>query len=325
MKVFSINEEDAHQRLDRFLKKILPNIPLSVLYKFNRIGKIKVNRKKQKENYILKPWDTVICYFTQEEETFFEKKSIQAFPGILSIPILYEDEDILVMNKPPGISVHPWDYNTETSNIVSYIHHYFQASSSLTFSPSLAHRLDKHTSWVLLIAKRKHALLSLLEDFKHSRIQKTYYAIVFWKMKEQQGVLTHHLVRTAQAKNENKVAVCETGKLAITHYTVERSFSLPTPTGNQFLQFLILHPKTGRMHQIRVQCACSWAWIVWDSAYGSKPWNKYFEKYFHISRQQLHASSITFMHPTTKQYISITAPLPDDMKHFLKMLSPYKE
>ncbi len=160
MKQFIITENDAWQRLDKFLKKLFPNASASLVYKINRKNKIKINGKKQDNEYKLQVWEEVKI-FLQDDEFLTLSEKIKDTPQEIREKfdiknIVYEDGDILVINKEPWINVHPWDHKTKESNVISQIQDYLgDKLNSLTFKPSLVHRIDRDTSWILIIGKKK--------------------------------------------------------------------------------------------------------------------------------------------------------------------------
>jgi 23S rRNA pseudouridine955/2504/2580 synthase len=307
---------DAGQRLDRFVRKYLPNAPLSAIFKMLRTGKIKVGWKKKDQTYKLEIGDEVTFWLTDSEieqmkwattsieilaPKFSEKKTN-------SLEILYEDELIMVINKTPGINVHPGDHKTTELSVIDLVQDYLKGKyDSLTFRPALVHRIDRDTSWCLLIAKDKWALEFLLRDLQSHSMEKIYHAIVVNVPIKKQDTIRARLLRIENAKNEAKVRVDEAGQSAITHYNV-----LKTNSGAQLLSLLECRIETGRTHQIRVHMAFLWNAILWDKAYGDKWVNSYAKRNFDINRQMLHARSLTFTHPKTWKKMTIEAPYPDD-------------
>lgn len=171
MKLFKIEENDANQRLDKFLRKLFPNAVRSLIFKLNRKNKIKVKFqtsewkfKKRDNEYKLQVWDEIKIFLSDEEfKKLSERPLSQPFPqgekGVIHFDkrnIVFEDGDLFVVNKEAWINVHPGDYKTKESNLIAQVQDYLgEKLNSLTFKPSLVHRIDRDTSWILLIAKKK--------------------------------------------------------------------------------------------------------------------------------------------------------------------------
>jgi RluA family pseudouridine synthase len=233
--------------------------------------------------------------------------------------IVFEDKDLLIINKNPWINVHPWDYKTKESNVISQVQDYlWDRLNSLTFKPSLIHRIDRDTSGILMIGKTKNMLTKLVSDFKnHKKVKKIYYAIVFWKLSRKKWVIKKKLLRIEWAKNENKVQVSDKGQEAVTHYSVLKEHSIKTKEWNQILTELEIEIETGRMHQIRVHMASIWNPIVWDKIYWDKRLNSFFKRNFLLKRQALHAWKIEFFHYWRDKKMKLEARMKDDLVKFL--------
>jgi len=349
MQEYLIEENDADQRLDRFLKKLFPNALKSLIYKFNRKNKIKIVSKdgkktKQDNEYKLQIWERVQVYLSDKEIQGLSQevvnadlRSLQSIQKLLKKDIVFEDNHLLVVNKNPGINVHPWEHKTTEISLIQQVDDYFknQKLTSLTFKPSLIHRIDRDTSGIIMIAKDKASLVRLSQDFKTSSIQlsprggkselqksiqKTYFALTLWKLSRSSGTIKKNLLRIEDAKNENKVQVSEKWQEAITHYKVLNEYKIKLPEGEQIISALEVTIETGRMHQIRVHLAHIGNPILWDKAYGDKRLNSYFAKNYGVTRQMLHAWKIAFTHPKTLKKINLTARLKEDMEGFATSL-----
>ena len=333
MQILIIEKNDADQRLDKFLKKFLKNATLWLIYKFNRKGKIKVQIaweegfKKRQNDFTLGQWDRVKLFISDSDIHEFtaveEVEKITWSQKFDPKGIIYEDEYLLAVNKQPGINVHPWDFKTKEVSLIQQIQDYYQWKySSLTFSPSLVHRIDRDTSGVLLIAKSKDLLVKLVEDFKkHEKITKTYRAVVFWKLPQKSWTITKKLLRIEWAKNADKVQISEKWQTAITHYREIEFYSVETPQWLQNISVVELDIETGRMHQIRVHLASIKCPIIGDKNYWNKSLNFYFQKEFWVTRQFLHAYRIELFHHIIKKKQTITADLPPDIKTFVKHIA----
>ena len=332
MKQFSISKNDAEQRLDKFLKKLFPNATRSLLYKLNRKDKIKIvtlnwKKTKQDNEYKLQIWEIVQVYLPEKEfEILTSQVSVQKVlsteNSLLKEDIVYEDGSILVINKSSGCNVHPWENKTTEVSLIQQVEDYYKWSlSSLTFKPSLIHRIDRDTSGIVMVAKQKQALTKLSSDFKKKKwLKKVYFAIVLGKLSRPSATIKKSLLRIENAKNENKVQVSDEWQEAITHYKVIDEYKLMLPEWEKILSTLEIEIETGRMHQIRVHMAHIWTPILWDKSYWDKKINAYFEKKFSIKRHMLHAWKIEFQHPEKNTKIQLSARLKTDMIEFLEKL-----
>ena len=332
MKLLKIEENDANQRLDKFLKKMFPNATRSLIYKFNRKDKIKIklewkdNKFKKKDpEYKLQIWDEVKIFLDdkefeeltlslpkQEEEKLWKNKFKEK-------DIVYEDDYLLVVNKNSWINVHPWDHKTKEISLIEILHDYFwNKLNSLTFKPSLIHRIDRDTSWILMIAKKKDILTKLVNDLKnHNNIKKTYYAIVLWKLDKKKWVINKKLLRVEWAKKENKVQVDEQWQEAITYYKLLKEHIVQSKQWVLIFSELEIQIETWRTHQIRVHLASIWNPILWDKVYWDKKNNSFLSKNFWLTRQALHAWKIKFFHYGIDKQIELTAKIKKDLLDFV--------
>ena len=307
------NPSDSDQRIDKFLKKYLPNITLSTLYKWLRTGKIKVNEKKVEQTYRLDLGDSIVLFINDEEiSSLRQQETLIHTIQEKKIEILYEDPYFLAVNKPTGMNVHPGDHKTTEASLIELIQDQLWGRyDSLSFRPSLVHRIDRDTSGTLLIAKEKRTLDALLSLLQNGKIEKTYHAVVVGKPIKARDTLSANLERIENAKNEAKVIVSPWGQRAITHYATLREGI------RERYSLLECQIETGRTHQIRVHMAHNHTPILGDKSYGNIPENTYARKHFSIHRQLLHAYSLSFIHPITREKIIITAPYAHDFKQLL--------
>lgn len=332
MRSYTITQNDSDQRLDKFLKKLLPSASLSYIYKLSRKGNIKIitlegKKTKQDKDYKLLVWEQVQIFLSDDDiwdlqKTDKEPVNILSEQKLSKKDIVFEDDDLFVLNKNSGLNVHPGDHKSDEVSLIEQVHDYYGWKlDSLTFKPSLIHRIDRDTSWIIMIAKSKHTLTKLNDDFKrHDALKKTYFCIVLWKVSRKSGTVTKKLKRIENAKAENKVQVSEKWLEAITHYKLLDEYILNLPQGDQILSTLEVTIETWRMHQIRVHMAALWNPILWDKNYGDKKLNAYFSKYFRINRQMLHAWKIEFFHPGIKKKMKLEAKLKKDMMNFISIL-----
>ena len=335
MKQFKIEENDANQRLDKFLKKLFPRATRSLIYKFNRKDKIKIKSsdfegkfKKRDNEYKLQLDDEIKIHLSDEDFIELSKKQenimdINKKDKFDNNDIVFEDNDLLIINKNSWINVHPWDHKTKESNVIAQVQDYlWDKLNSLTFKPSLIHRIDRDTSWILMIGKTKSMLTRLVSDLKdHKKVKKIYYAIVLWKLSRKKWTIKKNLLRIEDAKNENKVQVSDDWKEAVTHYKTIKEHILQTKDGVQILTEIEIEIETGRMHQIRVHMASLWNPIMWDKTYWDKKLNSFFERNYGLSRQALHSWKIEFFHYGRDKTMKLEAKIKDDLRRFIKNIS----
>jgi RluA family pseudouridine synthase len=315
------------------LKKLFINATRALIYKFNRKWKIKVKQVwdewfKKRDNEF-KIWlndeiklflsDKDIKELTIKKPIFIETSLKKSFN---KKDIVFEDGDLFIINKSSWINVHPWDFKSKEVSIIQQVQDYlWQKLNSLTFKPSLVHRIDRDTSWILIIAKKKDILTKLVEDFKnHKKIKKTYLAICFWKLPQKSWTITKKLLRIENAQNRNKVEINEKWQIAISHYKLVEEFIIDTKNWKQNISVVEVQIETGRMHQIRVHLASIKCPIIWDKAYWNKSLNHYFEREFQVKRQMLHAYKIEFFHYWRKKNMELQAKMKKDMQSFLEKI-----
>lgn len=256
MKQFTITPNDANQRLDKFLKKLMPNAALSLIYKLNRKNCVKINRKREDNEYKIQNGDSVELYINDEEYATLTTvtKPIPQKPDKERLDpqnIVHEDSDLLIVNKNPGTIVHPGDFKTTDLSLIAQAQDYLgEKFSSLTFKPSLIHRIDKDTSGIVMIAKTKPSLDIMLQALQSNKIEKVYLAVCLGVPAETRGVIRRKLRRLEHAERENKIVVDdEGGQTAVTHYKL-----LETSIHEKY-SLIECVLETGRMHQIRVHLA----------------------------------------------------------------------
>lgn len=304
------------RRIDRYLHGRFASFSRAVIQQTIKTGLAKVNGKTVKQSFKLSPGDTI-------EVTLPEPPSKEILPENIPLDIIYEDNDLIVLNKPANIIVHPARGNTHGTLVNALVHYCNQLSSGLgELRPGIVHRLDKNTTGLLIVTKNDPAQWKIAKQFRNRTVEKTYLAVVHGtpelsadRIKAPLGI---------HPKNRQKYAVRpETGKEAVTFYEVLESF--------RGFSLLKLTPKTGRTHQIRVHCSYIKHPIVADDTYGGKivyPWQLKDTQPAPedpvISRCALHAHSIMFKHPTTEKQVTFEAPLPKDMQNLLDMLRKYR-
>ncbi len=357
MILLKIKENDSAQRLDRFLKKIFPKAKNSLIYKLNRKWTVKLKTSlsqdkfiKKDNEYKLQNGDEVKIFLSDKEfrelsekkETFSDIKIQNKFD---KKDIVYEDKDLLVVNKNPWINVHPWDYKTKTLSLITIVQDYlWNKISSLTFKPSLIHRLDRDTSGIVMIWKTKTMLTKLVYDFRRTPeedkrpnlkwwlnknlwnkkiekpLKKTYYAIVLWKMSRKSWTIKKKILRLSDAKNENKVQISEKWLNTITHYKLLQEREVIYLNEKLIISELEINIETGRMHQIRIHMSSIWNSILWDKTYWDKKINAFFEKNYGLRRQALHAWKIEFFHYIKNKPMKLEARIKKDLLDFIEKI-----
>lgn len=301
-----IDSKHAGQRVDRFLRHHLLQAPLAFIYKGLRQGSFKINDKKVKADYRLHDNDILTFHLSTDEYQQLTAQTPSSLPK-KTFEILYEDNDLLIVNKPAGLASQPGT-GVERHNLIDQVKQYLRAQGSGT-KPALGHRLDRGTSGAVVIGKHRQAILALFTLFKEKRVEKYYLALVHGVLQQRQGTLRCYLQRVKEHFQHKMQIVAgneEGAVLAEAHYRVveqTKAYSL-----------LALQLLTGKMHQLRVQLAALGHPIVGDNLYGNKDSNKVFS----LRRQFLHAYSISFVHPFTRQRLEITAPLPADLRNALE-------
>ena len=299
---YIVDENDKKKRLDKFLQEKDLNITRSYIKTLIEEGYVKVNEEKVKSGYSLKK-DDVVDITIKEDET------CDINPENISLDIVYEDDDIIIVNKPKGMVVHPanGNYTGTLVNALMYSHKDKLSSINGSIRPGIVHRIDKDTSGILVVAKNDEAHKKLSSIFKVHDIKREYIALVKGIVKEDR--LDINLPIGRSAKDRKKMAVTnKNSREAITHIEVLERFYASNVT------LLKATLETGRTHQIRVHMSYMHHPIVGDEVYGKK------DPKFKVTGQMLHAKLLGFKHPTTNEYVEFESEIPEYFKDILDTL-----
>ena len=308
-------------RIDKFLLNRTQNATRSKIQQSAENGSILVNEKPVKSNYKVKPFDVITVVLAHLP------REIELIAQNIPIDIVYEDDDLIMINKQPGMVVHP-GYGNYSGTLVNALVYHFQnlpqtrqSSNSATtpnLRPGLVHRLDKNTSGIMVVAKSETAMVKLAKDFFDRNLDRIYYALVWGDFKADEGTVTGNIGR--HAKDRKKMDVLddddEHGKHAVTHYKVLERFG--------YVTLIECKLETGRTHQIRVHMQHIGHSLFNDSLYGGDrilkgttfaKYRQFVENCFTIlPRHALHAKSLGFTHPVTGKYIHFDSEIRDDMQ-----------
>ena len=292
-----VGEEAAAQRIDNFLFRHLKGVPKSHIYRVLRSGEVRVNSGRVKPEYRLQVGDKVRVPPVRVAES----QPSKARP--LNLPVVFEDAALIVVDKPSGVAVHG-------GSGVSYgVIESLRAERPQAKFLELVHRLDRDTSGLLMIAKKRSALVELHRMLREGEVDKTYLAVVKGSWSRKETELRQSLHKYVNAQGERRVSVQEDGKAAVT-----RVKGLKNNSSFGLLELTLL---TGRTHQIRVHLAHAGHPVLGDDKYGDFPLNRELAKQG-VKRLMLHASSLAFRHPVSGAALAFKAAVPDVMKSFIK-------
>lgn len=307
----TITEELAGKRADIGLTEAGMFHSRSQLKKIFGNQKVFINGKTIKPSYKLENGDQVRAEVPETAEDVL-------VPYDFPLDILHEDEELIVLNKPAGLVVHPANGHHDDTLINALLaHHKTLSKGSSPFRPGLVHRIDKDTSGLLVLAKTEEAHTSLAKQFARKTVHRIYHAVVFGVLKEISGSVSSYIIRSPNDRKKFMSSPGPEGKLAITHYEVLRA-------SNHF-SLVKLKLETGRTHQIRVHLSSLHHPVVGDDTYGGKkraanlasqPLKKLI---LEMPRFALHAKELGFVHPRTHEFISFDSPWPDDLKSLLDL------
>lgn len=299
---FTITEELEGERIDKCLSMLIDSLSRSFIQKLIKEEGVFVNGKAVKANYKVKAEEEVVFELPDSVEPDIEPENIP-------LSILFEDEDVIVVNKPKGMVVHPAAGHYSGTLVNALLYHCKDSLSGINgvLRPGIVHRIDKDTTGSLLVCKNDASHECIARQLANHSIHRVYHAIVIGELKEDEGTIDKPIGR--HPTERKKMAVNELhGKRAVTHYRVLKRFR-----GYTYIECRL---ETGRTHQIRVHMASIGHPLLGDEVYSRAKNN------FHLQGQTLHAKILGFVHPVTGEYIETDAPLPEYFEQLLHKL-PY--
>lgn len=299
--VFEVSDQQEGERLDKFLSNIYPDLSRSFFQKLIKNQQVLVNGSPQKASYPVNLLDLVTVEIPDAVPISIE-------PEDIPLDILYEDDDVLIVNKPKGMVVHPSAGHYSGTLVNAVMYHCKDSLSGIggEIRPGIVHRIDMDTTGALIVCKNDASHAEIAAQIKEHSVNRIYVGIVCGNIKEEEGTIEGAIGR--HPTDRKKMAVNEkNGKPAVTHFKVLERFGSYT-----YMEFKL---ETGRTHQIRVHMAKIGHPLLGDPLYGSSHC-----AFKHLQGQTLHARTIGFIHPKTGDYIEFSAPLPEYFEKLLKIL-----
>ena len=295
----TILPDRADERVDACIARMAPEVSRSAAQRLCEEGRVTLNGAAAKKNARVGPGDVL-------ELTLPAPLPIEAQAEDIPLDVVYEDADVIVINKPKGLVVHPAAGHWAGTLVNALLHHCKDSLSGVggALRPGIVHRIDKDTSGLLIVAKNDFAHQKLAAQLQDHTLARTYVCIVCGNLREDAGTVDAPIAR--DKNDRKKMAVCVSGKPAVTHWQV-----LARYPGYTYVQCRL---ETGRTHQIRVHMASLGHPILGDTVYGHK------KPELGQSTQCLHARELTFLHPRTGEPVTVTCPLPEEFQHVLKVL-----
>ena len=309
-------------RVDKFLMNFIENATRNKIQQAAKAGNILVNEVAVKSNYKVKPKDVVrvvLAYPPHENLLVAEN---------IPLNIVYEDEEVIVVNKPPGMVVHPGHGNYSGTLVNGLIYHIENLPKNSNERPGLVHRIDKDTSGLLVVAKTEYAMAHLSKQFFDKTTERLYHALVWGNVEEDQGTIRGHIGRSQRDRMQMDVYPDgEHGKPAVTHFRVIERFT--------YVTLVECKLETGRTHQIRAHFKHIGHALFNDERYGGNEilkgttfskYKQFVENCFkELPRQALHAKTLGFIHPTTGKLLQFNTEIPDDIENCLEKWRRYSK
>jgi len=315
---FSVDSNNNGKRLDVFLSENIGQFTRSFLKKLIEDNQVKLNNK------ITPLSSTKVKYKDLIIVNIVDKNTKDIVPKKIDLDVIYEDKNILIINKPKGMVVHPGAGNYENTLVNALLYKYKKNLSDIngTLRPGIVHRIDKETSGLLVIAKNNFAHANLGEQFSKHTIERKYLCLAWGVVRPLNGKISTLITR--DKKNRQLMTVSDiNGKKAITNYKTIKVFNIKDIPKISLIECKL---ETGRTHQIRVHLKYKGTSLLGDKQYGKKNVkfkkinNEFFMKLNELSGQALHAKTLGFNHPVTKKWMSFNTDLPDEFKKILNLL-----
>ncbi len=319
---FTVPKGQQLLRIDKFLMQLMANVTRNKIQNAADNGDIYVNDFPVKSNYRVKPGDVIRILLAHPP---FENR---VDPEDIPLDIVYEDDALLIINKPPGLVVHPGHGNYTGTLVNALAFHFENLPMNSSDRPGLVHRIDKDTSGLMVIAKTEEALSNLAKQFEFKTSEREYIALVWGNVKEDEGTIEGNIAR--HVKDRMQMAVFtdpEIGKPAVTHYKVLERFG--------YVTLVSCRLETGRTHQIRVHMKYIGHTLFNDERYGGDQilkgttftkYKQFVENCFKIlPRQALHAKTLGFTHPVTGEMMRFDSEIPQDMAQCIEKWRNYSQ
>ncbi len=297
---FLIQEELADERIDKCLSVLMDTLSRSYIQKLIKEEHVLVNNQVVKSNYRVKNEDEVCFYLPKSIEP-------EILPQDIPLDILFEDEDVIIVNKPKGMVVHPAAGHYKDTLVNGLLYHCKDSLSGINgvMRPGIVHRIDMNTTGSLIVCKNDHSHNHIAAQLKEHSITRKYHAIVYGVLKDDLGTIDKPIGRS-DTNRKKMAANAKNGRNAVTHYKVLKRFDKYT--------YIECQLETGRTHQIRVHMASIGHPILGDDVYSNRSCP------FKLEGQTLHAKTLGFIHPKTNEYMEFDAPLPNYFIHLLDVL-----
>ncbi|NQX84532.1 MAG: RluA family pseudouridine synthase [Flavobacteriaceae bacterium] len=322
--VFEVDKGQQPLRIDKYLMNFIENTTRTKIQEAAKDGNVLVNGKVVKANYKVRPLDAI--------QVMFPHPTYEALLVAEDIPIdvVYEDDALLVVNKPAGMVVHPGHGNYSGTLINALIYHIKNLPKNSNERPGLVHRIDKDTSGLLVVAKTEDAMAHLSHQFAEKTSEREYVALVWGNVEDDEGTIEGHIGRHPKNRLQNTVFLgddADKGKSAVTHYKVLERYG--------YVTLLSCKLETGRTHQIRVHMKHIGHTLFNDERYGGEKilkgttftkYKQFIDNCFKIlPRQALHAKTLGFEHPTTGEWMRFTSDIPKDIQNCVEKWRNYSK
>jgi len=306
-RIIELYVAETGQRIDKHIADEMPELSRSVVQRLIKQGRVTVGGEATKSSYRVEAGDEIVVRIPPPE-------TLEVRPESIPLDIVYEDEDIIVVNKPAGMVVHP-AYGHRTGTLVNAVlaHCPDLAGAEDGLRPGIVHRLDKDTSGLIIVAKNDAPRRRLQRQFKRREVKKVYLALLEGRLDPVQGIIEAPIGR--DKKRRKRMAVVEGGREARTKYRVVEYLGHVTGKAPRAYTLVEAEPETGRTHQVRVHFASIGYPLAGDPVYGFRK-----QRLRGLRRQFLHAHTLGFRLPGTDEYVELTAELPDDLRVVLERL-----